>query len=145
MLDLSPLPIEIGVNAVEGLISLTNLFLVYAVWKHTPQVMGTFKWYMLKMAVFSEAIKGQNSFKVTDFCFGIFIGFLCRPNPVFPLPGLTCSGYSKYFGLLGCKIAYIFVIAFGGVTLVSVNDCCLYRVFLFYKWDRWLEKFTTFP
>ena len=27
----------------------------------------------------------------------------------------------------------------GGMTMLSVNDCCLYRIFVFYKIDKWLE------
>ena len=73
---------------------LFTIFLIYIIWKHSPDKMQSYKYFVMKMTL-------------TDLIFSFVVGHLFQPVLLFPLPAATAIGLLQYAGPVGGRIAVI--------------------------------------
>ena len=86
---------HIVVTILSYIVAAVNIFLLFAIWNHSPKSMGKFKNYMIIMSI-------------ADFSFASSVAFLFLPNLLFPLPAGIVVGLLKYLGPIGGPIAVSF-------------------------------------
>lgn len=72
-----------------------TIFLIYMIWKHSPDKMQSYKYFVMKMST-------------TDLCFSFIVGHLFQPVLLFPLPAAGAAGLLQYAGPIGGKIAVFY-------------------------------------
>lgn len=84
--------VRVIMTAVYIPVEAFTLFLIYMIWRHSPDKMQSYKYFVMKMTS-------------TDLCFSIVVGHLFQPVLLFPLPAAGATGLLQYAGPVGGKIA----------------------------------------